>query len=117
MYDVYEGTPIRYVLAGIIIVAIGFGNTAFQIGNMSGAVLGLRAVAEAPTWIYSVLVGAVAFVLLWTGKNGVIEKFMTVMVFLMCILFIITAFVVKPDFGAMLRGLIPSIPDGAFLTT
>ena len=117
MYDVYEGTPIRYVLAGIIIVAIGFGNTAFQIGNMSGAVLGLRAVAEAPTWIYSVLVGAVAFVLLWTGKNGVIEKFMTVMVFLMCILFIVTAFVVKPDFGAMLRGLIPSIPDGAFLTT
>lgn len=117
MYDAYKGTPMGYLLAGIIIVAIGFGNTAFQIGNMSGAVLGMRAVAEMPTWIYAVLVGIVAFVLLWTGKNGVIEKFMTVMVFLMCILFVATAFVVKPDFGAVLHGLIPSIPDGAFLTT
>ena len=117
MFDAYEGTPVRYVLAGIIILAIGFGNTAFQIGNMSGAVLGMRAVAEAPTWAYSLAVGVVAFLLLWTGKNAVIEKFMTVMVFLMCALFIATSFVVKPDLGAVFRGLIPNIPDGAFLTT
>lgn len=117
MHDAYHGTPMGYALVGIILVAIGFGNTAFQIGNISGAVLGMRAVAEMPTWIYSVSIGVVAFILLWTGKSGVIEKFMTVMVFLMCILFVATAFVVKPDIGALLKGLIPSIPHGAFLTT
>lgn len=118
MHDAYQGTAMQYVLVGIIIIAIGFGNTAFQIGNMTGAVLGLKAVIAAPTWLYTIMIAAVASALLWTGKASVIEKFMTGMVFLMCFLFIITAFVVKPDIGAVLRGLlIPSIPKGAFLTT
>lgn len=117
MHDITKDGPWRYILPVIIFVAIGFGNTAFEIGNMSGAILGMKAVYEAPTWLYSVLLGVIAFILLWTGKTHVIEKFMTACVFLMCILFIATAFVVKPDVGAMLQGLIPRIPDGGFMTT
>lgn len=117
MYDVYKGTTMQYILSTVIILAIWFGNTAFEVGNMAGAILGLKAIMDAPTWLYAVIMGGIAFVLLWTGKSNVIEKFMTVMVFLMCFLFIVTAFVVKPNWSAMLRGLVPTIPNGAFLTT
>lgn len=117
LHDAFKGTAMEFALPIIVILAIGFGNTAFEIGNMSGAILGVKAVFDAPTWVISLTIGLIAFVLLWTGKSKLIEKFMTAMVFLMCLLFIITAFVVKPDLGAVLSGLVPRVPTGAFLTT
>ena len=56
-------------------------------------------------------------VLLLTGSYKVIEKFMTALVIILALIFLITAVAVKPDLGAMLKGIfVPGLPDGSVLT-
>jgi NRAMP (natural resistance-associated macrophage protein)-like metal ion transporter len=117
IYDTYDGTWLRYLFAVIIFVCLGFGNSAFQSGNMAGAVLGIKAVVDIPVPAAALIIAAITFALLWTGKTEMIEKIMTVLVFIMVILFVITAIVVKPDFGRLVAGLIPRVPSGAILVT
>jgi Mn2+/Fe2+ NRAMP family transporter len=56
------------------------------------------------------------FTLLWYGKYKIFEKILTFFVILMGLCFILVFFLVKPDFGAIAKGMIPSIPreKGAF---
>ena len=117
VYDTYNGSWMKYMFAVIIFITIGFGNSAFQSGNMVGAVLGLQAITPMPAWVGALIIAAITFALLWTGKTAAIEKIMTVMVFIMVILFVITAVVVKPDLGKAFGGFVPSIPSGAILVT
>jgi Mn2+/Fe2+ NRAMP family transporter len=51
------------------------------------------------------------FALLWFGKYKVFEKILTFFVILMGLCFILVFFLVDPDFGAIARGMIPSIPQ------
>ena len=51
------------------------------------------------------------FALLWFGKYKIFEKILTFFVILMGLCFILVFFLVKPDFGAIARGMIPSIPQ------
>lgn len=66
-------------------------------------------------WIILVLVIGL-YGLLWYGRYQVFEKVLTVFVLLMGLCFIVVLFLVKPSFSAIVRGMIPSIPDepGAF---
>jgi Mn2+/Fe2+ NRAMP family transporter len=56
------------------------------------------------------------FVLLFYGRYQLFEKILTFFVILMGLCFLLVFFLVRPDFGEIARGLIPSIPDqpGAF---
>jgi len=56
------------------------------------------------------------FLLLWTGHYLTFEKLLTGFVIFMGLSFILVFFLVKPDFSAIVRGLVPSIPRqaGAF---
>jgi Mn2+/Fe2+ NRAMP family transporter len=51
------------------------------------------------------------YLLLWVGHYKQFEQVLTFFVVLMGICFIVVFFMVKPDFQAILSGLIPSIPD------
>ncbi len=59
--------------------------------------------------ITAVLV-AFLFALLWIGKYQIFEKFLTFLVILMGLSFIIVFFMVKPSFSSIAGGLVPSIP-------
>ncbi|NQV35257.1 MAG: Nramp family divalent metal transporter, partial [Phycisphaeraceae bacterium] len=61
-------------------------------------------------WIILVLVIGL-YGLLWYGRYQVFEKVLTVFVLLMGLCFIVVLFLVKPSFSAIVRGMIPSIPD------
>ncbi|MDV7400667.1 divalent metal cation transporter, partial [Arthrospira platensis SPKY1] len=50
------------------------------------------------------------FVLLFYGRYQLFEKILTVFVILMGLCFVLVFFLVRPDFGEVARGLIPSIP-------
>jgi len=67
-------------------------------------------------WITFVLATGL-YLLLWRGKYAVFEKVLTFFVILMGLCFTIVFFMVKPDFSAIAKGLIPSIPrqPGAFI--
>ncbi|SHJ76867.1 NRAMP (natural resistance-associated macrophage protein) metal ion transporters [Dethiosulfatibacter aminovorans DSM 17477] len=117
IYETYKGTKLQYIFAALVIMAIGVGNSAFQSGNMIGAVLGVNAIFYLEPWKWGLILALIVFTLLWSGKYVVIEKVMTAMVFLMVITFILTAIAVKPDLGLILKGFIPGIPDGGMLVT
>lgn len=111
---------IQKMVAVLIISAIVVGNGAYQGGNIAGAALALNTHHSATFSgidFWPVLIGAIAFFLLFTGSYKLIEKALIALVALMSLSFLITMVLVKPDFGALLSGMfIPSVPNGATLT-
>lgn len=108
----------------LIIVAIVVGNSVYQGGNLSGASLGLSdilgtlalpAVGLSNAW--PLLVGAVAFCILWSGKAAIVEKALMLLVGLMSIAFVGTFLLTEPNWQAIISGLlVPSLPAGSVLT-
>lgn len=47
----------------------------------------------------------------WQGKNHLFEKFLSIIVFIMGTCFLVTMFVAMPAPAAIVRGLIPTLPD------
>jgi len=118
-------TPwIKQIVIGLIFLAILIGNTAYEAGNISGAVLGLEALFGIYFFDffgfiinpYSLFIGTIAVVLLGTGKHKLIERFMIGLVIIMSISFLFTAIVTKPSLQGLFAGLFTfNIPEGSFL--
>ena len=111
----------RFLVLGLIMFAIVAGNAAYEAGNISGARLGLETLfaINRPEFapLLSVLVGAMAFGLLYQGSYRVLERVMVSLVVLMSLAFLLTAVLTRPDIGALLRGLlVPSVSDASILT-
>lgn len=93
--------PVLKTMAVILIFsAVVLGNAAYEAGNISGAVLGAEAVF-APQLLeigsftlnlWSVLIGFIALILLYSGSYKTLEKVFIVLVLLMSISFLVTAF-------------------------
>ena len=112
-------TPwIKYLVLGIILSAIVVGNAAYEGGNIGGATLGLQAVFGIEhTYIYPIIIGLIAFALLYFGNYKVLEKVLVSLVILMSLSFLITAFITKPNITEILKGLfIPTAPENSILT-
>jgi Mn2+/Fe2+ NRAMP family transporter len=109
---------LRGLFIGIILAAIVLGNAAYEAGNIAGASLGLESAFGAGTAsIYPWVTGLLAFSLLWMGSYKALEQIFTGLVLLMSLSFAITAFLVKPDWSEVLRGLfIPATDAGSLLT-
>ena len=115
----YTSKIARVLLAILVIVAIFIGNVAYETGNVSGAILGIQAIStgiDNQTWkiILALVVGIVAFILLYSGSYKYIEKFLTALVVIMGLIFLVCAFASKPNWGNVFKGLfVPSAPDGS----
>ena len=115
---------LRKFILGLVLAAIVVGNAAYEGGNISGGVLGLQALGNTGVIDmgsfsingYSLLIGVIAFILLYLGNYKVLEKVFLVLVILMSVSFVITAILTKPDIWALFKGsLIPAFPDGSIL--
>ena len=101
----------------LVVVAIGFGNAAYEAGNITGAALGLESIFRLPMSAWSLAVGLIAGALLYLGIYQLIEKLLVAMVLLMSAVFLATLIQVAPSPTAMLQGaLLPSVPSGSLLT-
>ncbi len=101
----------RVLAVVLVIAAIGLGNAAYETGNLLGAGLGLSGAAGGSTRLWALLIAALAFALLWTGRYRAIEKAMIAMVVLMSVVFLATAILARPPFLAVLRGMFtPALP-------
>ena len=102
---------------GIIILVAGaiiLGSAAYEAGNILGAVSGLRLLLPWPSWIFTLIIGAVAFSALYFSKTETLARILGFMVVIMGFSFITTALMIRPDFSAVTAGLVfPRIPDGA----
>lgn len=65
------------------------------------------------TIILALLFGSIMVFTLLNGQYSFIEKILTLFVALMGLSFILTSFMVIPDAGAVISGLIPNIPEEA----
>lgn len=59
----------------------------------------------------TVVLVAGLYLLLWFGKYQTFEKFLIFLVILMGLSFILVFFMVKPGISAIIKGLVPAIPD------
>ncbi len=67
--------------------------------------------------ITTLIFGAILYFLFWNGKHRIFEKILAIFVGLMGLCFVLTTFMVIPDAGDVIRGLIPRVPNapGALL--
>jgi NRAMP (natural resistance-associated macrophage protein)-like metal ion transporter len=104
----------------LILSAIVIGNAAYEAGNISGGVVGLEALAASSSAygsLWSIVIGVIAFVLLFIGNYKVLEKALITLVILMSLAFLITAILTKPDISLIFKGLFtPNFSNDNILT-
>ncbi len=105
------------VATALVIVAIGFGNAAYEAGNILGAAMGLEVLSGLPRSLWALMVAAGGAWVLAAGAYRFIERFLTLLVGLMGLVFLLTMLLVRPDVETMMAGvLIPTIEPGALVT-
>ena len=116
---------INKLIVLLILSAIVIGNASYEAGNISGGILGLETVLGQASLdiggfsfnLMSLLIGFMAFVLLYIGNYKLLERALITLVVLMSLSFLITAIVTKPDITAILKGaFVPKSPKGSLLT-
>ena len=108
----------RWPLYALIVVALYAGNAAYEAGNLSGAALGAEAILGTGVTFEAAVVAItlLAAVALVGGSYRQLERLLIGLVALMAVAFVGTFAVTRPDFVAMLRGLlVPRIPDGGLV--
>lgn len=101
------------VLAGIGVFLI---TLCFSVGNAVGSGLGLSMLLGGSPIMWTVLCTiAVAALLVLRNVYRVVEKVLIVIVALMAVAFVGSAFIANPDWAAAGAGLVPTAPDGAWL--
>lgn len=102
--------------AALVICAIFIGNAAYEAGNITGAAVGLPEFSVMDINLWGVFIGAVAFLLLASGKFRLIEQVLVGLVVCMALVFVGMAVVVAPPFLEILKGLItPTLPENGIL--
>lgn len=97
----------RGLASALVIAAVLIGNAAYQTGNLLGGALGLQELVGGSGRLWGPGLGLVAFALLWSGHYRWVERVLVVMVAVMGIVFLTTAVATRPDFAALLNGLVP----------
>lgn len=105
----------------LILAAIVVGNASYEAGNISGGILGLEAITGPIQYFninfYNVIIGLIAFILLYIGNYKLLERALVAIVLLMSFSFIITAIITKPNVVQILKGVfIPKFSEGSLLT-
>ena len=110
----------RTVSFFIIISAIFIGNAAYEAGNIAGASLGFQLFMprenDNSMDLGALVIGVIAFAILWIGKYSIIEKLLIALVGLMAVCFLYAMLVIAPPIEEVLTGIFfPSIPQGKTL--
>ena len=111
-------SPIPRIFAILLVVsAITLGSAAYEMGNITGAGLGLEMVTGVSRKIWAIVVGVSSMLILIGGGYKSIERLLMSLVGVMGVVFIVTAIMSKPDSSEIVRGLFqPKIPQNSLLT-
>ena len=115
----YRHGPGGALILALVIGAIGVGCAAYEAGNLLGAAAGARLILGLSPEALALSAGAVAAVLLWVGAPRSVANSLALLVALMGVAFLVTAAMVFPGVGPLVRGLlvpaVPAEPAGAGL--
>ena len=113
------GKWLKFIVFSMIIIGILIGNAAYEAGNISGTLIGIRLVAgnHMTDVFYNSIIYFLSFGLLFFGTYKFMENFFIGIVGLMSIAFIAAAILCKADIFLILKGFFyPTIPSGSILT-
>ena len=114
----FTSSGARVLISILVIAAVFIGNIAYETGNLTGSILGIQAAVPAAAngtakIILALVLGAIAFFLLFSGSYQRVENILTALVVLMGVIFLICAFAAKPDWGAVFAGMFSfKVPEG-----
>ena len=101
----------------LIVSALGIGNAAFEVGNITGAAIGLSQISSLSISSSVLIVGILVLILLGTRIFKILEQILTVLVVIMSLLFLLTMITIEIDYSKLLRGLlIPNATPSSLLT-
>ena len=101
----------------LIVSALGIGNAAFEVGNITGAAIGLSQISSLSISSSVLIVGILVLILLGTRIFKILEQILTVLVVVMSLLFLLTMITIEVDYSKLLRGLfIPTVTASSLLT-
>ena len=101
----------------LIVSALGIGNAAFEVGNITGAAIGLSQISSLSISSSVPIVGILVLILLGTRIFKILEQILTVLVVIMSLLFLLTMITIEIDYSKLLRGLfIPTVTASSLLT-
>lgn len=115
----------KHFITILILSAIVVGNASYEAGNISGGILGLETIFGEFKYtiggfsinFMSLIIGVIAFVLLYIGNYKFLEKALVTLVLLMSFSFVITAIITQPNIFEVLKGmLVPRFPEKSLLT-
>jgi Mn2+/Fe2+ NRAMP family transporter len=114
---IYEGWSTlgrwTHVYFGPYIVIWGF---VYGAAAMSGTGLALHALFPAMgVKAWGIVSGLIGLALVWTGRYGLFEKTLSVLVLLMFVSMMVAAGFAAPNLPDIVGGLAPRVPDGAML--
>ncbi|WP_229719714.1 Nramp family divalent metal transporter [Winogradskyella haliclonae] len=120
-----KNPTVRILIIALILSAIVIGNAAYEAGNISGGALGVKTLFGTPEFqtfdfnidVWPIIIGLVAFIVLYIGNYKVIERALVFMVILMSLAFLVTAIITKPNVFDVLNGMfVPQFPEKSILT-
>lgn len=116
--DFSDRPSVRTLLTVLVAVPITVGGFAYMSGDLTGTAIGMSALTGIPSQIMAPIWGVCVLILVNLAGDAVkyLEKLLGVCVTIMAVVFVVTMLVVKPDVGAILQGIIPSVPDGSIMT-
>ena len=118
----FQNGLLKYTSILLIISAIFIGNSAYEAGNISGAVMGFELLFGDSFQfnqinIFSILSGMLALSLIIFGNNKVLEKILIILVLIMSFSFVFTVFIVGVDFNLLFSSSnFFSFPSDSILT-
>lgn len=113
----------KYAIIFLILSAIVIGNAAYEAGNISGGALGIKTLISSPVFsnfsfdIWPIVIGLVAFTVLYIGNYKILERALVFLVILMSLAFLVTAIITKPNLTEVVKGMfVPQFPENSLLT-
>ena len=109
--DYFEGHKSKTAVLVFVPGAILTGAAAYEMGNLLGAVEGIKLLFNIPSYMLVLSIGITAAILLSVPSLRIISSILGMMVVVMGTGFLVTAVMVKPDFTEIIKGtFIPSFP-------
>ena len=100
----------------LVLGAIVLGCAAYEAGNILGSVAGAGLQTSIPPRLFTIVIGLISGALLYFGTTRTIARVLGVVVALMGATFLVTAALVGPSLGNLIRGMfVPSLPAGSSL--
>jgi Mn2+/Fe2+ NRAMP family transporter len=110
----YQQGPQKGAVLLLVLGAVIIGCAAYEAGNILGGVSGAVMATGWPAPVLTALSGVIAGVLLWRNPPQTVARSLSVVVAVMGVAFLCTAFLQKAPLGELVRAsLVPSMPAGS----